>query len=70
MSTNDHGTHLKNKIANNSTLEGAFYQIEWVKTNPSWVILIFSLYECASELYCMAHLANIERFLYHSSLSF
>ena len=24
----------------------------------------------ASELFCMAHLANIERFLYHSKLSF
>ena len=24
----------------------------------------------ASELFCMAHLANIERFLFHSSLSF
>ena len=23
-----------------------------------------------SELFCMAHLANIERFLYHSNLSF
>ena len=24
----------------------------------------------ASELFCMAHLANYERFLYHSNLSF
>ena len=35
--------HLKNKIENNSTWEGVFYQIDWVKMNSSWVILVFSL---------------------------
>ena len=28
---------LKNKIENNSTWEGAFYQSEWAKINSSWV---------------------------------
>ena len=37
-------TRLKNKIENNSTWEGAFYQSEWVKVYSSWVILVFSLY--------------------------
>ena len=35
---------LKNKIGNNSTWEVAFYQSEWVKTNSSSVIFIFSLH--------------------------
>ena len=39
-------TSLKNKIENDSAWEDAFYQKEWVKTNSSWVILIFSLYVC------------------------
>ena len=39
-------TRLKNKIENNSTWEGAFYQSEWVKINWSWVNLLFSLYVC------------------------
>ena len=39
-------THLKKKIENYSTWEGAFYQSEWVKINSSWVILVFSLYVC------------------------
>ena len=64
---------LKKKIENNSTWEDALYQSEWVKINSIWVILIFH-FMCvaanASELFCMAYLANIERFLYHSSLSF
>ena len=37
-------TGLKNKIENNSTWGGAFYQSEWVKINSSWVTLVFSLY--------------------------
>ena len=36
-------TRLKNKIENNSTWEGDFYQSEWVKINSNWVILVFSL---------------------------
>ena len=39
-------TRLKNKIENNSTWEGAFYQSEWAKINSSWVTLVFSLYVC------------------------
>ena len=35
-------TCLKNKIENNWTWEGAFYQSEWVKNNSNWVILVFS----------------------------
>ena len=31
-------THLKNKIENNSTWKGAFYQNEWVKIDSNWVI--------------------------------
>ena len=61
-------TSLKNKIKNNSFWEGSFYQSEWVEINSSWVILVFSLY--AHELFCRAHLANIERFLYHYNLLF
>ena len=34
-------THLKNKIENISTLEGALYQREWAKINSSWIILNF-----------------------------
>ena len=37
-------TRLINKIENNSTWEGAFYQSEWVNVYSSWVILVFSLY--------------------------
>ena len=66
-------TRLKNKIENNPTWEGAIYQIEWDKINSSWAILVFH-FMCvvanASELFCMAHFANTERFLYHSNLSF
>ena len=55
-------TCLKNKNENYSAWEGAFYQSEWDKINSSWVILIYH-FMCvdakASELFCMAHLANI-----------
>ena len=64
---------LKNKIENNSTWEPAFYQRERVKINSSWVILDFHfiwIAANASELFFMAHLANIESFLHHSNLSF
>ena len=37
---------LKNKIENNSTWEGAFYQSEWVKINWSWVALVFFHFMC------------------------
>ena len=61
-------------IENNSTWQGAFYQREWDKINSSWVILVFFYFMCvaatASELFCIAHLANIECFLYHSKFSF
>ena len=69
-------TRLKNKIENDSTWEGVFYQSESVKFNSSWVIFIFFFFYfmCAPanafELLCMVHLANNERFLYHSNLSF
>ena len=65
--------HLKNKIENNSTWESAFYQNEWVEINSSWVIFIFHFVYIAanvSELFCMAHLPNNERFLSHSNFSF
>ena len=66
-------TRLKNKIDNNSTWEGAFYQSEWVKTNSCWVSLVFH-FMCvaanASQLFCMTRLENSERFLWHSNLSF
>ena len=32
---------LKNKIENNSTWDGAFYESEWVEINSNWVILFF-----------------------------
>ena len=65
-------TRLKKKTENNSTWEGAFYQSEWVKINSDWVILVFSLCVApnASEMFYIAFLANIERFLYHSNFSF
>ena len=69
----DHNTRLNIKIENNSTSNGAFYQSEWVKNNSSWVSLVFRfIYVAAnaSELFCMVHLTNIERFLYYSNLSF
>ena len=66
-------TLLKNKIENNSTREGAFYQNALIKINSIWVISFFHLM-CvvanASKLFYTANLANIERFLYHSNLSF
>ena len=43
-----------------------FIKNEWVKINSSWVILVFYfMYVAAdaSELFCMAYLAIIERFL-------
>ena len=59
-------------IESNSTWEGAFYQSEWVKINLSY--FLFFHFMCAaanaSELFCTAHLANNERFLYHFNLSF
>ena len=60
-------------IESYSTWEGAFYESELVKISLSWVILVFH-FMCvaadASELFSMAHLANIERFLCNSNLSF
>ena len=57
---------LKTKIENILIWEGAFYQNEWAKINSSWVNLVFH-FMCvavnASELFSMAHLANIEHFL-------
>ena len=64
-------TRIKKKIENNSASEGVFYQGEWIKMNWSWVIFIFSLYAAnAFELFCMAYLANIDRFLYRSNILF
>ena len=63
--------HLKNKTENNSTWEGAFYQSEWDEIKSSWVIYFFHFMWVAAnalELFCMAHLANSEHFLYHSNL--
>ena len=62
---------LNNKIENNSTLDRAFCESEWVRIN--WVSVILVIHSLcaaanASELFCMAHLANIEWFLYHSNL--
>ena len=60
---------LKNQRLKIAQLEKA----RWTKIISNWVILVFSLYACccynASELFCMAYLASIERFLYHSNLS-
>ena len=61
---------LKNKIENNSTSEGLFYQSEWVKLSNFSFVHIMCVAANACELFCMAHLANNERFLYHSNLSF
>ena len=65
-------TRLKNNIESNSTWEGASYQSEWVKINSNWVFSFFH-FTCAaanaSELFCMAHLANNGCFLYHPNLS-
>ena len=66
-------TSLKNKIENNSTWEGTFYQSEWVKLIQAELFSLFHFMCVAAnafELFCMAHLASIERFLYHSNLSF
>ena len=66
-------TRLKNEIENNSTWEGVFYQSQSVKIIQAELFSFFH-FVCAaansSELFCMAHLANNERFLYHSNLSF
>ena len=64
---------LVNKTENNSSSEGAFYQSELIEITQI-VLFSFSHFVCvianASELFCIAHLANIERSLYHSNLSF
>ena len=44
-------TRLKKNIENNLTWEGAFYQSAWIKTNWSWVTLVFSLHVCCC--YCI-----------------
>ena len=55
----------KKRFKNNLSSEGLFYQSEWVKINSSWVTLFFH-FMCdavnASELFCMAQLANNECF--------
>ena len=60
-------TRLKNRIKNNSTWEGTFYQSDWVKIDSCSVILVFH-FMCvaanASELFCMAHLSNINNAFY------
>ena len=64
---------LKHTIENNSTWDDAFYENDWIKINSSWVTLVFHficIVANASELFCMAHLANTESFLYYSNLSF
>ena len=56
---------LKNKIENNSTWEDAVYQSEWAKINSSWVMSVFFTLCVAAnafKLFCMAYLANTERF--------
>ena len=69
---NEKQCSLKKQDWKGVTSESVFYQSEWVKINLNWVILIFSLCVAgnAPELFCMAHLANNEQFLYHSNLSF
>ena len=72
-------TYLTENLFFNCTLKkqknlrSELYQSKWVKINSSWVIFIFR-FMCAaanaSELLCMAHLVNNERFLYHSNLPF
>ena len=60
-------------IENNTAWQDAFYQSEWAKINSNRVILVFSLLYVAtnaSESFCVACLASIEGFLYHSKLSF
>ena len=63
---------LENKIENNLTLEGAFYQSEWVEINSSWVIFIFFFFKCkpshVSEWFCRPHLAIMNAF--HTILNF
>ena len=63
-------TRLKNKFENNSTWEGVFYQKKndsSIKTITQVELFSFFHFMCvaanASELSCVAHLANIERFL-------
>ena len=67
-------TRIKNKIENNWTWEGAFYQSEWVNEITQVELFYFFHFMCvaanASELFYVAHLANTERFLYHSNISF
>ena len=64
--------HLKSKSEYKSTWEDSFYQSECVKINSIELFKFFP-FMCvaanASKFFCMAHLANIERILYYSSLS-
>ena len=48
-----------------------FIKANKLKLRQGELFLVFSICVSAnaSELFCMAHLANIERFLYHSNLS-
>ena len=63
---------LKNKTEITHLEKGHFIKVNELKLTQ---VELFSLFHfiCivakASELFCMAHLANSERFLYHSNLT-
>ena len=62
-------TRLKKKIEKKSIWEGAFYQIEF-KLSYFHFFRFMRAAASESELFCLAHLANNECFLYHLNLSF
>ena len=66
-------THLKNNIESNSAWEDALIKVNQLKLTQIEIDYFFHfMYVAAnaSELFCMAYLANSERFLYHSNLLF
>ena len=67
-----HSTRLKNKIENNWTWESAFqvYELKLTQVESLQFFHFICVGANAYELFLMTHFANIERFLYHSNLSF
>ena len=44
--------------------------LKLIQVESFWFFHFMCIAANASELFCMAHLSKIERFLYHSNLSF
>ena len=69
----DLDTRLKRKIENNSIWEGALYQgnkQKFIQNELFSFVHVTCVAADAFELFCKAYLANNERFLCHSKLSF